>query len=199
MSQERIVIEADDRNVLRTHLEDALGRDLPEDDASLDYILNAIAQHAADARTSVIMPPAKQDGTMAVRPFNGRYVLNTRRALVLSAAAALDALATRAIAVAALAFAGMDVRAIAALNEANGEFCAFVALEAIKVGDGPTIVELTEALRRMECVAPSTICQLHTASSLDLSDRVERVCAQLVDKGLARISTIGRISLARGA
>ncbi len=101
-------------------------------------------------------------GGLGARLGKSKWVINVRASLIVAAATTLDAVLTSGAANAIIALSGLQQRAIAKLNEANGELCNYLTI-CLTEKAGPVNSEsVTRFTSGEACRYPSLHCKHNT-------------------------------------
>lgn len=126
------------------------------DENKIGFVIAYIAAHAdEDARVE----HGKSSTSEAGLDWRVNHVvIDVPNALIVSAAAAVDALWSRGAAMALLAASGRDLRAWASLNAHDGGFCNFVSIEEKDGAEAMSPSDVTNRTAGHQCIHPDLSC-----------------------------------------
>jgi len=98
-------------------------------------------------------------GGLGARLGKSKWVINVRASLIVAAATTLDAVLTSGAANAIIALSGLQQRAIAKLDEGNGELCNYLTLCLIEKAAAVNSESVTRFTSGEACQYPSLRCK----------------------------------------
>ncbi len=120
----------------------------------------------------------------------GQIVIDIPNALLVTAAASMDALWTRGAAMALLAASGRDLRAWARLDPKNGEFCNFLTIEEKASNEPIDPAQISERTKRRPCIHPDIGCNYDFEGACCIS--TDRISENLLDLAQRRAIEIDK-------